>query len=354
MYRKVDNWTRRLTIRMERDETKLTKSIEELQGEIQELNKSREEDGNKLAEAIEGLKDLTKNVGEKVEPLAEEPDLAVPAAELMPKLNRMERVEIAKRASPRAVVVLEAVREEGERELARSPLALAISGLAAGLSMGFSLVAEGLLHSVMPVPFRGFIENFGYSLGFLFVVLGRQQLFTENTLTVIVPLLTRPNWDTFRRIIRLWTIVLVANLVGGLIFAAVIAHSALFPAQIVRSFVEVASGSLRGGFGLTVLRGIFAGWLIALMVWLLPSTDGTRLHIIILITYFVALGGFAHIIAGSIEVLYLVNLGVVSWFTFFIGFMIPTLIGNIIGGVLLVAMLNFGQVAAELIGSGDE
>jgi formate/nitrite transporter FocA (FNT family) len=187
-------------------------------------------------------------------------------------------------------------------------------------------------------------------LGFLVVVLGRQQLFTENTLTVILPLLAHPDWRTLQRIVRLWTIVLLANLVGALIFATLVAHSALFPPEVQRAFVEVAQHSLRGGFGLTVLRGIFAGWLIALMVWLLPSAEGSRLTIIIIITYFVALGGFAHIIAGSVEVLYLVNLGAASWLTFFIGFMLPTLIGNCIGGVLLVAMLNFGQVFAEKFG----
>ena len=83
------------------------------------------------------------------------------------------------------------------------------------------------------------------------------------------------------------------------------------------------------------------------MVWLLPASQGTRLHIIILITYLVALGGFTHIIAGSVDVFYLVNTGTVSLLTYFIGFMLPTLIGNIIGGVSLVAALNFAQVTAE-------
>ncbi len=310
-----------------------------------------------LTEKIDGIqeniKDLTKQFEGNVKPLAEEPNLLIPTSELVPELNRMERIEVARRSSPRAVIVLEAIREEGERELQRSPLALAISALAAGLSMGFSMMAQGLLHTVLPVPFWGtFIENFGYSLGFVIVVLGRQQLFTENTLTVIVPFFAHPNRRTFWLIVRLWTLVLVANLVGALIFATVVAHTALFPLPIRHSFAEIAQHSLRGGFGLTILRGIFAGWLIALMVWLLPAADGTRLHIVILITYIVALGGFAHIVAGSVDVLYLVNIGAASWTTFFVGFMFPTLIGNILGGVMLVAMLNFGQVAAEKLGNG--
>lgn len=272
----------------------------------------------------------------------------MPSSSLIPELNRRERQEAARRASLSVVVVHEAVREEGNRELQRPPMALAISGLAAGLSMGFSMLAEGLIHAYLPATvWRPLLENFGYSLGFLIVVLGRQQLFTENTLTVILPLLAHPQRAVLWKVLRLWTIVLIANLVGALIFAAIVAHSALFPAQIQRAFAEIARHSLRGGFGLTILRGIFAGWLIALMVWLLPASEGTRLHIIIILTYIVSLGGFAHIIAGSVDVLYLVNTGAVSWLTYLIGFMLPTLIGNIIGGVSLVAAINFAQVAAE-------
>jgi formate-nitrite transporter family protein len=270
----------------------------------------------------------------------------------VPDLSYGERKEVERRKSISAVVVHETVREVGERELRRSPSALAWSALAAGLSMGFSLVAQGLLHAYLPATsWSPLIDNFGYSVGFLIVLLGRQQLFTENTLTVILPLLAHPDRNTFLRVARLWVVVLAANLLGAFLFAAVVAHTAIFPSEIQHSLASVAQHSLRGGFGLTILRGIFAGWLIALMVWLLPASEGTRFHIIILITYLVALGGFAHIIAGSVDVLYLVNIGAISWLTYWIGFMLPTLIGNILGGVTLVAVLNFAQVAAEKIGN---
>ena len=266
----------------------------------------------------------------------------------VPGLSNVERREVTKRARISALVVHETVREEGERELSRPPRALALSGLAAGLSMGFSLVSQGLLHAYLPAaPWTPLVDNLGYSVGFFIVVLGRQQLFTENTLTAMLPLFTHPDWQTLWKVARLWLVVLVANIVGALIFAAIIAHTAIFPATIQQSLGEIAHHSLRGGFGLTILRGIFAGWLIALMVWLLPASEGTKLHIVILLTYLVALGNFSHIIAGSVDVLYLVNTGAVSWGGYLLGFMLPTLIGNIIGGVSLVAALNFGQVAAE-------
>ncbi len=274
------------------------------------------------------------------------------ASSMVPKLSDTDRKEVERRARITAVVLHETVREEGERELRRRPLALACSGLAAGLSMGFSLMSQGLLHTYLPAaPWTPLIDNFGYSVGFLIVVLGRQQLFTENTLTAILPLLAHFNLSTCIRVARLWAIVLLANLVGAFIFAAVIAHTGLFPPAVQHSFSAIAHHSLHGGFGLTVLRGIFAGWLIALMVWLLPTAEGTKMHIIILLTYLVSLGSLAHIIAGSVDVFYLVNTGSVSWLTYFVGFMFPTLIGNIIGGTSLVAALNFAQVATETSGS---
>jgi formate/nitrite transporter FocA (FNT family) len=108
-----------------------------------------------------------------------------------------------------------AIRYDGEEELNRPISALAWSGLAAGMSMGFSLVAEALFRTYLPdQPWRPLITSLGYPLGFLIVIIGRQQLFTENTLTAIIPLLARRNTATLLRVARLWTVVLVANPCG--------------------------------------------------------------------------------------------------------------------------------------------
>src|SRR5215218_9856191 len=96
------------------------------------------------------------------------------------------------RSAPSGKIVYKAILQEGEEELARTTSALFWSGLAAGLSMAFSMIAEGLLASHLPnAPWRPLVAKFGYSVGFLIVILGRQQLFTENTLTPILPLLQR-------------------------------------------------------------------------------------------------------------------------------------------------------------------
>jgi formate/nitrite transporter FocA (FNT family) len=132
-----------------------------------------------------------------------------------PISTRTEQKQVEERLAIGAHVVYETIRREGEEELNRPAAALAWSGLAAGLSMGFSFIAETLLMAHLPdSPWRLLVSRAGYSIGFLIVILGRQQLFTENTLTVILPLLARKDAATLLRVLRLWGIVLSANLVG--------------------------------------------------------------------------------------------------------------------------------------------
>jgi len=276
---------------------------------------------------------------------------STPAA--IPDLNSSEQEKVQDRVAISAVVVHEAVRKEGIQELQRSSLALAWSGLAAGLSMGFSLIATGLFHAYLPAaPWRPLIVNLGYSVGFLIVVLGRQQLFTENTLTVILPLLTQPSMRLLLRVVKLWGVVFAANMLGTFLFATLITHVPVFSSAIQQSFLQLSQQSVNGAFGLTLVKGIFAGWLIALMVWLLPAAETTKLHIVIILTYLVGLGEFAHIIAGSVDAFYLVNLGKLSWAACLGSFILPTLLGNIIGGVSLAAVLNYAQVASDNVRKG--
>ena len=269
-----------------------------------------------------------------------------------PDLRAGEHEEVEERGAPRPLIVYEVIRREGEDELRRTGSALAWSGLAAGLSMGFSLVAMGLLRAHLPdTQWRPLIVNLGYSIGFLIVILGRQQLFTENTLTPILPLLNKPSGETLWRVARLWAVVLATNLVGALAFAWVVGHTAVFQPEIRAAFTAIGRDALNGSFWTVLLRAIFAGWLIALMVWLLPGAETARPMIIIILTFLVGLGGFAHIIAGSVEIFYLLTTGAASWAHGIGGWLVPTLIGNIAGGLSLVAALNHAQVTA---GGGEE
>lgn len=265
------------------------------------------------------------------------------------QLSKDEEQEVRKRSSLRAAVVFETVRREGETEVSRPALALAFSGLAAGLSMGASLVGTGVLRAYLPdAPWRTLIENLGYTLGFLIVILGRQQLFTENTLTAILPVLDDPDKPKkLAQMARLWSIVLVTNVVGAAIFAEVVAKTAMFEPKVKAAFLQLGLQAVHPTFGEIVWRGILAGWLIALVVWLLPAANPQRVWIIIIITWLVGAAGLSHIIAGSVEALYAVAAGAWPWQQYVTNFLLPVFIGNCIGGVGLVAILNYGQVVPE-------
>lgn len=279
--------------------------------------------------------------------LDEENDSAIAA----PELTERQEQEAQDRTSVSAVVVHEAIRHDGEEELNRPSSALAWSGFAAGLSMGFSLVAQALLHAYLPdTKWRQIFVSMGYSLGYLIVIVGRQQLFTENTLTAIIPLLSRRNFTTFVQVARLWAVVLVANLAGAHLFAWVAGNTAMFSPEVQASMLAIGKQAAAVSFGAALLRGIFAGWLIAMVVWMLAATDSGRLSVIVILTSTVGLAGLTHIIAGSIDVLFLVMVGQKSWGDAAWNYMLPTLIGNSIGGVSLTAALNHAQVVAGMGG----
>ena len=246
-----------------------------------------------------------------------------------------------------ALVVHEVIRKQGDEELRRPVSALAFSGLAAGLSMGTSVVAEGLFQSHLPdVPWRPLLVRLGYPLGYLMVVLGRQQLFTENTLTAIIPLMAHRDWATFWKVAKLWAVVLAANLAGAHIIAWVLADTSAFPPDVRHAFTEIGREAVSLTPGEALLRGIFAGWLIAMMVWMLAAMRDGLVPIVLILTYVVGVGNFTHIIAGSVEALFLVAAGDLSWWRFVAGYAAPTLLGNVLGGVAVVSALNHAQVVA--------
>jgi formate-nitrite transporter family protein len=266
---------------------------------------------------------------------------------VVPPLTKRQKQDAQDRTSVSVIVVHEAIRFDGEEELHRPMSALAWSGLAAGLSMGFSFVAEGLIRACLPdAPWRPLLTNLGYPLGFLIVVIGRQQLFTENTLTAIIPLLAERNLKTLFAVARLWAVVLAANLIGAHIFAWAAADTTFLRPDVQKSLTELARDAAAVSFASATVRGIFAGWLIAMMVWMNAASNASRIPIIVTLTYVVGLAGLTHIVAGSVEILYLVMIGQSSWWAYLGGYMLPTLIGNSIGGVALVSALNHAQVVS--------
>ncbi|MEP7097904.1 MAG: formate/nitrite transporter family protein, partial [Dokdonella sp.] len=136
------------------------------------------------------------------------------------ELSPSERAKVRDSLPPRAQVLHETIRKQGTVELERNAAALGWSSLAAGLSMGFSALVPAILNvHLAEGPSRFLIATLGYAVGFLIVILARQQLFTENTMTAVLPMMTKPSVSAFRQLLRLWGIVLIGNLLGVAVFA---------------------------------------------------------------------------------------------------------------------------------------
>lgn len=264
-------------------------------------------------------------------------------------LTRKEKVEVERKRPPRAAVLHEVIRSDGEQELKRSAVALGWSSLAAGLSMGFSMLARGVLHRyVGNMPGAFLIESLGYPLGFLLVILSRQQLFTENIMTAVLPVMTEPTLKNFRCFLRLWSVVLVGNLIGVSLFAFGLLHLQQFDAATQKAFVELGEALMTNSPWQMFTKGILAGWLISMMVWMLAATERSRFIVILMVTYVIAIGGFTHVIVGSVEAMYLVFAGRLDFLACVTQFALPTLAGNIVGGSLIFALISHAQVRSDV------
>jgi formate/nitrite transporter FocA (FNT family) len=266
-----------------------------------------------------------------------------------PHLGDEEQEQAGRHAALSPLVMHEIIRHEGEEEAARETSQLIWSGLAAGLSMGFSFLAQALIRARLPdAPWARLVDPLGYTVGFVIVVLGRQQLFTESTLTAVLPVLTHRTFESARRTLRVWVWVLGANILGTWMFAAMMRYGAPFDADVAPALESIAERTVAAPFGRTFLEAVLAGWMIALMVWLLPSARSARILVVMLITYVVAMARFSHIIAGSGEAAYAVLTGHASLSDYVWKFWLPTVTGNTIGGVVLVGLLNHAPVSLAL------
>jgi formate/nitrite transporter FocA (FNT family) len=264
-------------------------------------------------------------------------------------LSPDEEKQAKELASVRAPIIHEVVRREGIEELERSGWGLLWSSLAAGLCMGFSMVAEGLLRAHLPqgAPWIPIVAKLGYPVGFVLVILGKQQLYTENTLTPVVPFMAEPRRDTLLKLLRLWGIVLAGNVTGACLFAWACASSPVFDSATQDAFLQIGRDGSGAGFSAIFLKGIFGGWLIAMIGWILGGIKGGELAVIFLLAYLVGLGGFSHSVAGSVDTLFLVFQGQLTLSGYFGGFLVPAVLGNTVGGVALVALANHAQVRAS-------
>lgn len=256
-------------------------------------------------------------------------------------------VEEHEKLSPR--LVYEIIRRDGAEELDRPTAALIFSGIAAGLVISFSFVFKAIIASYIPTDaiWTDLITNFGYTIGFLIAILGHMQLFTENTITTVVPLFKPFTLDKLRAVGRLWGIVILCNIIGTALASLFFLTTDLFTPNIDKALDELAHHVASFSATQNLLKGVMSGLLIAALVWMLPSVSN-KLLVIFFMTYLIGLGDFTHVVVGSTEMSYLVWQGEASLGEYLFNFLIPTTIGNIIGGTGVFTLLIYGQVTEEL------
>lgn len=243
--------------------------------------------------------------------------------------------------------IFENVEKNAHSELKRSSLALAFSGLAGGVGMGLTGLGVATAQAALgDSPMREFLSLMFYPLGFIAVIIGRAQLFTENTLYPVALILSERKHvlDTA----RLWVIVFFANVVGALLFAILAIKTGALRPEIASRLVSLGQNAVAGEYVHIFWSGVIGGWIIALMAWIVSGSHWTigQIAIVWLLTVVVGLGHFAHCIASSGEIFSSVLSSQVPARQYALWLLFATL-GNIVGGTTMVTFLNFGQVSDE-------
>ena len=245
---------------------------------------------------------------------------------------------------PSAKEIYEQVASNAREELKRSTVSLAISGFAGGVFMGLSALGTALTLGMFgSSPVTQFVAKMFYPIGFIVVILGRAQLFTENTLYPVALVLSekRELWNT----IRLWCTVLPANVLGALAFAALASRTSALPPSALNALTQLGLEAVHASPSTVFWSAVTAGWIIATAAWLVSGSHSISGSILILwlLTFVVGLGSFAHCIATSGEILAAVLTGKIGVLPY-LGWLGLALAGNVCGGVGMVTVLEYGQV----------
>jgi formate/nitrite transporter FocA (FNT family) len=263
------------------------------------------------------------------------PDPAPEAPTEAPQLN-LDR--------PTADEIYEQVSRNARHELDRPAIALAISGLAGGITMGLTALSVSVISaSLPPSAMSSFIALLAYPIGFIAVIVGRAQLFTENTLYPVALMFAERRH--FLTTLRLWSIVLPSNLVGAFLFAVLAVRTGALRPEYVAAMARLGQQAADVSGGHVFWSAVIGGWIIALVAWLVSGSHSITgsVMLIWLLTFLVGVGHFAHCIASSGEILAAVLQHEVT-VSQYIAWLLPAVLGNITGGVLIVTLLEYGQV----------
>jgi formate/nitrite transporter FocA (FNT family)/protein-disulfide isomerase len=279
--------------------------------------------------------------------------------DLRETIDRSERGAPAAGAAVRdrfsADEIFQRVVATADEEFSRSNRLLFLSGLTAGFVMSLSFLGTAALTALVSGD-SGSSSAIGYllyPLGFIAVALGSYQLFTENTLTPVTLVMTRI--ASVPALLRVWGVVFVPNVIGAGASAYVLANTGVFSPEAAAVAHELGAHFFSLSWADVFWKGVFAGSLIAGMVWLIHAARDTaaRVLLVFIITYTVAAAGLAHCIVSSAETLYVVFSGDATLAEFLFGFLIPATLGNTVGGVVLVALLNYSQTRDRRIKNRD-
>ncbi len=234
-----------------------------------------------------------------------------------------------------------------DEEFSRSSRLLFLSGLAAGLSIGLTFLARATLYGLLPEDTTGLVGNLLYPIGFIFIVLGRYQLFTENTLTPVTLVLTR--LASLPGLLKIWGLAYTANLTGATIAAFLFSRTDIFDATTAAAAYQFGEHALEMTWNGLFFKGVVAGWMVAGMVWLTHAVRDavTRFFIVYLTMYLVPSVGLFHCVIGACEMAYFVFEGGATVSEALVDFQIPVTLGNTVGGVLFVALPNYFQTRGE-------
>ncbi len=240
--------------------------------------------------------------------------------------------------------IFRAVEENGREELKRSSQTLAFSAVAGGITMGLTGLAVASVRALLgDAGWQQFVSYLFYPVGFVAVIIGRAQLFTENTLYPVILVLDEHRY--FVQTLRLWGIVFSCNVFGAFFFALLaVKSSALSPATLSQ-LVRLGTEAVNGSAGHFFWSAVVGGWIIALVAWVVTASHWTigQLVMVWLLTFVVGIGKFAHCIASSGEIISAVVAGAIPASAYF-HWLLPVVLGNILGGVIIVSVLNYGQV----------
>ena len=244
--------------------------------------------------------------------------------------------------------IFKRVLATADHELSRPMALLFWSAFAGGGTLGFCLLAKATMDASSGSEMLG---NLVYPIGFIFLIIGRYQLFTENTLTPVALVFTR--LASLRDLGRIWGIVFLANLFGAGAIAVLFAFTPLFSADAAAAARGYAEHLLEASWGAAFVKAIMAGWVLAGLVWLVHAVPDSisRLLLTWFLIYVQVSADLFHCIVGSVEVLYLVFSGGAPIWTYLGQFLLPVTLGNTVGGVVVVALLNYAQFGADKEGS---